>query len=172
MRYLILATCYLLLAACTRETVFTEVKVNDTYTILMPEYLTPGTALHEKASLQYQNTEKEMYAMVVEESKEEMQNYGLDYDLETYFTNIVSKPFTEKIKNGKVSIPGKMDINGKNALITEITGNINDTDIYYKMAVIETPATFYQVLIWTRADRKAETEADMMKAIGSFRELK
>ncbi len=170
--YIVLCTLYISFTSCTHETVFNEVKVNDTYSVLIPEYLSPSAKLSENASLQYQSEEREVYAMIVEESREQMQNYDLDYDLQTYFTNIVSKPFTEKIKNGKVEIPGKQDINGNNALITEITGNINNTDIYYKMAVVETPATFYQVLIWTRADRKAEYEADMMKVIGSFKELK
>jgi len=166
--------CLLILVtvvSCSKETIFNEVKINNTYSMLVPEYLSAAAKVKEQASFQYQNEEKEVYALVIEETKESLLNYGLEYDLATYFTNIVSTPFTEKIKDGKVSIPGKQKINGLDALIAEITGNINNTDIFYKMAVVETPKAFYQVLTWSRADQKVNYEKDMMKMIESFKML-
>ena len=158
--------------SCVKETVFNEVKVNGQFSVLIPEYLTPSAGLHQQASLQYQNEEKEIYVLVIDESKADMQAYDLDYDIETYYKNIVSTPFTEKIKNGKVSIPGMQEINGNKALIAEITGILNGIDVYYKLAVIETNKRFYQVLTWTRLDRKENYEKDLLKIIESLREVK
>ncbi len=157
--------------SCKKQTTFNEVTVNDKYTILIPDYVKPSAGMHQQASLQYQNQEKEFYVLVIDESQSDMKAYDLNYDIETYFQNIVSLPFKENIKNGVVSTPQKREINGANALVAEITGSVNNTDVFYKMAVIESPNKFYQVLTWTRADQKKEYEEDMLKIIESLKEL-
>jgi hypothetical protein len=141
-------------ASCVKQTVFTEAKVNNRYAISVPEYLQPCADLHKDASLQYQNAEKDIYAIVIDEKKATMLEHDLDYDLDLYFKSIASQPFLETIQNGKVSPPGRQEINGNKALIAEITGSVQGTDVYYRMAVIESPYEFYQVLIWTRAENK------------------
>lgn len=75
---------------CKKETIFNEVKVNGQYSVLIPEYLSPAVGMHEQASLQYQNEEKEIYVLVIDESKADMQAYDLNYDIETYYKNIVN----------------------------------------------------------------------------------
>jgi len=157
--------------SCTKETVFNTVKVNEKYTISIPDYLKPCTDLHKDASLQYQNTEKEIYIMVLDERKKMMADYDLDYDLDLYYKNIASQAFIESIKDGKISIPGRQEIDGKKALVTDITGNINGTDVFYKMGIVETPYAFYQILAWTRMENKEKYLADMVKIIESFKEL-
>ncbi|MGZ4054138.1 MAG: hypothetical protein ACXVPY_02245 [Bacteroidia bacterium] len=158
-------------SACKRETVFTEVKVNNSYSILIPDYLQPCSDLHKDASLQYQNTEKEVYAIVIDEKKITMQDYNLDYDIDTYFKNIVSQGFEDNIKDGKVSIPGREQINGNKALIADVSGKVEQKGVYYKMALVESPYEFYQILIWTKAENKDKIEPDMIKMIESFKEL-
>ena len=170
-RYLFLLAILLVIVSCNREAVFKEVKVNDRYSISIPEYLQPCADLHKDASLQYQNQDIDIYAMVIDERKKTMANYDLDYDIDLYFKNIASQPFIESIKNGKISPPGRQEIDGHKALIAEITGNINETNVYYRMGIIETPYAFYQILAWTRADNKEKYEQDMTKIIESFKEL-
>lgn len=159
------------LYCCKKETVYNSIKVNEKYTIAIPDYLTPCSDLHKDASLQYQNTEKEVYALVIDERKKLMADYDLDYDLDLYYKNIASQAFIESIKDGKISPPGRQEIDGKKALITDISGNINGTDVFYRMGIIETPYAFYQILTWTRAENKEEYMDDMIKTIESFKEL-
>lgn len=161
----------ILISACTHETVFNEVKVNNRYSILVPEYLQPCADLHKDASLQYQNTEKDIYAIVIDEKKVTMQDYSLDYDIDTYYKNIASQPFSESIKDGKISIPGRQEINGNKALVAEITGKIEQNEVYYRLAVVESKFEFYQILVWTRAENKEKYQGDMIKMIESFKEL-
>jgi hypothetical protein len=158
-------------SSCSNETAFKEVKVNDRYSISIPEYLQPCVDLHKDASFQYQNTDKDIYAIVIDERKKTMAKYDLDYDIDLYFKNIASQPFLETIKNGKVTTPVRETINGNSALVSEITGNVDGIDAYYKMGVIETPYAFYQILTWTRADNKDKYENDMKRMIESFKEL-
>jgi hypothetical protein len=121
--------------------------------------------------MQYQNVEKDIYVMVIDEKKKTMQDYNLDYDIDTYFNNIASQGFAENIKDGKVSIPGRQTISGNKALIAEVTGKIEENEVYYKLALIETPYEFYQILAWTRAQNKEKLEGDIVKMIESFKEL-
>ncbi|MDQ3047856.1 MAG: hypothetical protein M3R27_09940 [Bacteroidota bacterium] len=159
------------LSSCKQEPVFTEVKVNERYSIQMPDYLQPCVDLHKDASLQYQNLEKDIYAMVIDEKKITMEEYSLDYDLDLYFNSLVSQPFMESIQDGKVSPPGRQKIDGHKALVAEITGKIDKYDVYYRLGLIETPYEFYQILIWTRAQNKEQFEPDMIRMIESFKEL-
>lgn len=170
-RFLFLFTLAVAISSCKQETVFTDVKVNNRFEISVPEYMQPCADLHKDASLQYQNTEIDIYAMVIEEKKSTMEDYDLDYDIDLYFKNIASQAFIENIKNGKVSPPGRQTIDGNKALTSEITGNIDGTDVYYKMAIVESKYSFYQILTWTRADRKEKYISDMTKFIESFKEL-
>lgn len=163
--------CVIALTSCTHKTVFKEVTINNRYTISVPEYLQPCNDLHKDASLQYQNVEKDIYAIVIDEKKSTMADYNLDYDIDLYFNSIASQPFLDNIKNGKVSPPGRQQINGNKALIADVTGQIAETNVFYKMCIIETRFTFYQILIWTRADNKEKFEPDMITMIESFKEL-
>lgn len=170
-RYILLLIIPIAFSSCKHETVFTEVKVNNRYSMSIPDYLQPCTDLHKDASMQYQNIEKDIYAMVIDEKKKTMQDYSLDYDIDTYFNNIASQGFAENIKDGKVSIPGRQEIHGNKALIAEVTGKIENNEVYYKLGLIETPYEFYQILVWTRASNKEELEPDIIKMIESFQEL-
>lgn len=169
-KFLFSITLLILITSCNNDTVFKEVKVNDRYAISIPDYMQACVDLHKDASFQYQNTEKDIYAIVIDERKKTMEKYDLDYDLDLYFKNS-SQPFLETIKDGKVSPPSHEQIDGHKALISEITGNIDQTSVYYKLGVVETPFAFYQILTWTSAENKDKYEADMMKMIHSFKEL-
>lgn len=159
------------ISSCKKETTFKEVKVNDRYSISIPDYLQPCVDLHKDASFQYQNTDRDIYAFVIDERKKTMANYDLDYDINLYFKNIASQPFSQTLKNGKVSEPEHKKVDGHEALVSEITGSVDGIDVYYKMEVVETPYAFYQILTWTRADKKEEFEPDMDTMIESFKEL-
>jgi hypothetical protein len=170
-RFLALLIIPVVLYGCTHETVFKEVKVNNRYSISIPDYLQPCADLHKDASLQYQNVDKDIYAIVIDEKKATMQDYSLDYDIDLYFNSIASQPFLETIKDGKVSPPGRQNIDGHKALIAEITGKIDQNDVYYRLCVIESDYEFYQILIWTRAQNKDKYLPDMTRMIESFKEL-
>jgi len=157
--------------SCNTETTFSEVNINNRYTILMPAYMKACNDIQKDASLQYQNLEKDIYAIVIDEKKVTMQDYDLNFNLDTYYNNISSQGFSESIKNGKISIPGRQQINGNKALIADITGKLEENEVYYKFAVVETPYEFYQILTWTRAAHREKLEKDMIKMIESFKEL-
>lgn len=171
MKKILLLSTLIVFLSCNRETTFSEVNINNRYSIQMPSYMKPCNDIQKDASLQYQNLEKDIYAIVIDEKKITMQNYDLNFNLDTYYNNISSQGFSESIKNGKISIPGRQEINGHKALIADITGKLEDNEVYYKFAVVETPYEFYQIMTWTRASHRDKLEKDMTKMIESFKEL-
>lgn len=148
-----------------------EVKVNEQYAITLPADMQAVANLHEYASLQQADSTKPLYVVVIDESKAEMQKHELDYDLSIYFNNLVAVKFIEALPGVTIAPPVKIKINGADALVSGITGTTASGEVYYKVAVIETPSSFYQVLIWTTASQKNEMEKEMDKIIHSFREL-
>ncbi len=170
-KIIILFSVLFFITACSTKTAFHEVTINNQYTADMPEYLQPCADIHPDASLQYQNTELEIYAIVIDEKKETMENYDLDYDIDLYYKSIALQPFSEKIQNGKISPPGRQTINGHNALTADITGKVDNNEVFYRLAVIETTNAFYQLLIWTRAENREKYMNDFNTIIESFKEI-
>lgn len=161
----------MLTIACNNKTIFHEVTINNQYVIQIPEYLQPCSDIHPDASLQYQNIDMDVYALVIDEKKEKMENYDLDYDIETYYKAIALQPFSEKIQEGKISPPGTQTINGHKALLADISGKIETNEVFYRLAVIETSNAFYQILVWTKAANKDKFLQDFTQMIESFKEI-
>lgn len=170
-QFLFSSALILLLTSCNKNTVFSEVKIANRYTISVADYMQPCSDIQKDASLQYQNIEKDIYMIVIDEKKKMIQDYNLEYDIDTYFKNITSKGFSESISDGKISIPGRQEINGHKALIADVTGKVEKNEVYYKLALIETSYAFYQILIWANAQNKEKFESDMVTMIESFKEL-
>ena len=154
----------LTLSSCEKVK-WATVTVNDKYSMQLPNYLESGT-FYKEASLQYKNEEREVYLVVLDESKSAFKEYGLDYDLSTYFKVAASK-FDS---TGKIS-PDKIVIGPDSARSAEFKGNISDHDVYYKMVTIESKGNFYKMLVWMLMRDKERYAADVDKIIGSFREV-
>lgn len=161
----------LALISCVHDAKFNQININNKYAIQLPDYMQPATELHTDASLQYKNEEKDIYTIVIDENKNEMKNYNLKYSLDTYFKAVASQPFVEAIEHSKMTAPVKKQINGSSAMVAEITGDINENPVYYKLAVIETTNSFYQILTWTSAGNKESFSKDIDQTIDSFKEL-
>lgn len=147
------------------------VQVNKDYCVELPTFLKPVNDLHELSACQYGNDEKELYFVLLNVSKQEISQNGWNMDLEQYFNNVAAQPFAENISNGMISDPVKKEINQLPALTAEITGEVNGSQAYYKLAVIETESDFYQLLVWTRADKKDEHSQEMEKILGTFKNI-
>lgn len=170
-QYLFLIVTMIAVSSCTHKAEFREVTENNRYVISIPDYLKACKELSKDAASQYQNTDIGIYSLVIMEKKKTMQDYDMNYDLDAYFNTIAKQGFVDAIKNGKISVPGRQEINKNKALIADVTGQVGKTEVFYKLAIIETPYTFYQVLVWTTIENKEKYEPDMIKMIESFKEM-
>lgn len=148
-----------------------EVRVNNQYSITLPAGMKPVTGLNNLASLQQADEGIPLYIVVIDESKEEMRSYDLEYDLDLYYSNIVSRNFVESLSEVSISEPVKEMINGAPAYMVDVTGKAETESIYYKLAIIETPSAFYQVLLWTASDQRQSMQPEMEEIARSVKEI-
>lgn len=148
-----------------------ELKVNNKYAITLPEAMKPVADLNEAASLQRADETRELYVVVIDESKEEMKKHDLDYDLDLYFRNIFSRNVIESLSDASISEPEKVAKDNASEMIVDVTGKADTTAVYYKAAIVETPSSFYQVLVWTTGSKREKLQEEMSGIVRSFREL-
>ncbi len=155
-----------------------KITIEDKYSIKLPSYVAETTNLNEDASLQYKNTLREFYVIVIDESMEEFGNVIIEYDLSDEYpnnlqgySNLVVDMFAESISNFKLTDSKKIEINGLSGNYFEIEGVVDDYDIYYNFVIVKGNDTYYQILTWTLLHKKENHKTAMHKIINSFMEL-
>lgn len=122
--------------------------------------------INENASLEYQDENKQLYAVVIDESKAKIISFGLDYDLETYM-----KIAGRSLDSTGLYLNKSVTINKYKALQTEIKAKLKGKNMVYRLTCIETPRYFYQVLLSSSEDRFESNKDDMEKIVASFKEF-
>ncbi|WP_333694159.1 hypothetical protein [Flavobacterium sp.] len=172
-------TLFIFAVGCQKDSAFQEVKINNQYALSLPKSLSPVDYLHEDASLQYQNLFTEFYTIVIDEpSKEFDKMIAEDYSLAEYYTpnlmgyaNLLKDNLDAGIENAVFSELKKTTLNGNEALLLDVEGTVEGSEIYYQFAFIKGRSTYYQIVNWTELKRKENHASDMEKIIASFREL-
>ena len=158
-----------------------EVNVRSKYQLRVPSLLTSTNDLNPDASLQMQNTFRDMYILIFDEKKEEVLE-----DLRTYrnYDETVSL-----LENYRIDKKSNLENNIDNAVISrgryhkagdchayslEITGEVDEVEepISYLMTFIEGEDDLYMVLAWTTRDRLTRFRPMYEASIKTFRELK
>ena len=171
---LILLLACIGLYSCNLSSEFKTVSVND-YSISVPEFLSEGEGLNDDASLQYQNLFKEFYVVVIDESKAAFGEAIAINELEDLYdpnfegyTELLIGSLEEAVtfKNKKET---DTKINGLQAKILAFEGTVEGIDIYYQVAYIDGISNYYQVMVWTLADKKESYEKMMDEMIQTFK---
>jgi hypothetical protein len=166
--FMVLATA-VVLWLMSREGRYMTAEVNSTngshYGMLIPSTMEPA-GFDENASFQYEDKQRELYALVIDESKAKIISFDLDYDLETYM-----KIASHILDSAGMYVNKPLTINGNKALQTDIKKKLNNQSVIYRLTVVETPKYYYQLLAWTTDSRYESNKDDMDKIISSFREI-
>lgn len=130
--------------------------------------------LNPNATLQFQDTYREVYLIVLHEEK------GLEeLTLEEYYKYTKDKLEKNSLKNKKFTDPSKKEVNGNQIMQAEFTGTLsykedNETQeigVFYIFQVVESPTDFYQIYTWTKAEQREKYQKDMQNMLDSFKEL-
>ncbi len=169
----------LLLLSCGDSKEKTQtVKVKNSYTMELPEFLTKTTTLSEEASLQYQNIPREIYIMVIDEPKSELKEVIAANALEDYYTTNLDG-YAQLLYNGidsrtnLDSMPNlkSKKLNGLDAKTCAFTGTVQGLHIYWSLAFVEGKNNYYQVMTWTLLNKKEEYKDIMDAMTNSFKEI-
>lgn len=156
-----------------------EVIINDAFKMQIPAYMRSQKNLNETATMVYASAIKEIYAMVIEDKAEHIAQIITDNNL----SGVIHADLDgfSKLAGGNEGefflTPADLDklkdgvIHNLKAKLFENTRKINGVTIYYKIALVEGENTYYQVIVWTLADRKAKHEEILENMLRSFEEV-
>ena len=147
---------------------FEEKEIGNVYHVSIPGYMTKTFSLNDVASLQFLNSSKETYVIVIEDSKEELLVAGSPFRGPEEFYRHFEQSFTDQ--TCKIGPINAMKINGHSAVQVEITKPFNEYNVSYLITVIESDTHFYKMLAWTIEDYKDRYLDDFKKIASSFRD--
>ncbi len=144
---------------------FKEVGIEDQFLIRVPDYMAPTTQINPSASLVYGSHRKEVFVMVIEDSKAMLQTQSPGFSLDAYYQLVVSR-----FEALNPTQPRANNIHNLRAIQITARGSINETNLIYHIAVLEGHDRFYQIVSWAREEDAFEYEPMLKQMIGSFRE--
>jgi hypothetical protein len=150
------------------------------YKVSIPNEMVSTTELNDDASLQYQNTSKELYIIVIDESKTDFIKTFSDPEMGQYDDKITPvenyrtfqlNSLTSNMTTRATPVVKKAKINGLDAEIADWTASVPGipVDIYYRVAFVEGTKNLYMVMTWTLASDKTTNSDQMDQMIQSFK---
>jgi len=134
------------------------------YKLELPGDMLPDQ-LNDNASVQYSDATTGISLFIIDDSKEKIASFGLDYDLETYM-----KISTRTLDSVGLHVNSRIDIDGHPALQTEIEGKRKSENCKFILTCIETPTFYYRFVVWSPSDRFESNKSAMEAIIQSFSE--
>ncbi|MCK6639308.1 MAG: hypothetical protein L6Q81_04420 [Bacteroidia bacterium] len=134
------------------------------YKLELPGGMLPDQ-LNENASIQYSDESSGISFFIIDDSKEKIASFGLDYDLETYM-----KISTRTLDSTGLHVNSRIEVGGHPALQTEIDGKHAGKDCRFILTCIETPTFYYRLVIWSPSEKFEANKGEMDALILSFSE--
>jgi Domain of unknown function (DUF4190) len=132
----------------------------------------PGTwtklpELNKQASLQVGNKSKEVYLIVITDTKADLDNFNL----EKHHQQIRDRMLQE-MKNASATQPVSLTIDGHPALQDELTGTEKGTNVVFLHTTVDDGDHFQQILAWTLKSRWQKQNELLREVTASFRSEK
>lgn len=167
-----LTTIFILITslASFAQTGYASHKAGHEFNISIPEYMTRTIGLNNSAIIQFKNSAKDVYAIVIEDNKEELKLADLNFagidDFYAYFI----KDFLKDEQKRKIGKAKSKSIGAFRYIESE--ASYYDTDIkeeiYYLIGVIETKTMYYKLLCYTSLSNKDAFKSDFQKILYSI----
>jgi hypothetical protein len=158
-----------------------KIVVNEQYSMRIPKHMTSTKALNDEASLQYQDTDEELYIIVIDEpSKEFADAYRSEKGWDPKLT-VAQNYRKTQMKALRKAIKTKGDAEVRNTRagsipmeIVDFTGKVKGitVPISYKLGFLESDGNLYMIMTWTLASKKNFHNEEMEEMVKSFRSEK
>jgi len=160
---------------------YRTVKFENLYSLEVPDYMEATRELNNEASLQFMNTSREAYVIVIHESKEEfieafreMDMYDEELSVLENYATFQKQTFTYAIDEETQNEPIEYrTINGIKAGVSVLAGRSAEIpyNIYYQFAFYEGNDTLYFLVAWTLSDNLSQNKADLKAISEGLKEL-
>ena len=123
--------------------------------------------LNKRASLQVGYKSKEMYLIVITDTKADLDNFTLEKHQQRTRDRML-----EKMKNASATQPVSLTIDGHPALKDELTGTDKGTNVVFLHTTVDDGDHFQQILAWTLKSRWAKQNQLLREVTNSFQSEK
>ena len=128
----------------------------------------PGTwtklpELNKQASLQVGNKSKEVYLIVITDTKTDLDNFTLEKHHQQTRDRML-----QKMNNASATEPVSLTIDGHPALQDEITGTEKGTNVVFLHTTVDDGGHFQQILAWTLKPRWQKQNKLLREVTTSF----
>jgi len=132
----------------------------------------PGTwtklpELNKQASVQVGSKSKEMYLIVITDTKTDLDNFTLEKHHQQTRDRML-----QKMTNASATEPISLTIDGHPALQDELTGTEKGTNVVFLHTTVDDGDHFQQILAWTLKSRWQKQNQSLREVAGSFRSEK
>lgn len=156
---------------------FREITIVDEFRISIPKAMVPTTGLNNEASLQFQNGDLELYLILLEESKKELESVwsrsaseSEDLSMIMQYGQMQLERLGESIHIKKKIGPKNLTINKLAASRLEISGSVPNLseDLFYLITFIEGDEKIYTIMSWTLDNNKKDYHNTFKHISNSF----
>jgi hypothetical protein len=154
------------------QTKFNSQKVGNVFNIDIPDYMNRTVGLNDVATVQYKNSVKDIYTIVIEDSKEELAIADIFYSSLKEFQEEFEKDFIKEEEKRTSSTPLFTTKNDNNFVEYEVSYYDEELkiEVYYLVGIVETKSHFYKVLSWTNLANKDKFKVDFQKILYSLKQ--
>jgi len=169
---LLTTTLVLFTTTTFAQTSMKEYKVGHVFYVNLPDYMSKTTGINDAAVVQFKNSVKEIYCLILEDNKEDLELVQMKFSSITDYYDNFRKDFLAKEKKKEISLPVFQTI-GDNKFI-ELDATYYDKDvkgtIYYFVGIVETKDSFYKVYCFGNLDAKDKFKVDFQKILYSLKD--
>jgi hypothetical protein len=134
--------------------------------IILPNGWKEHRKLNDAAELQAAHLARNLYVIVLTESKEDLDNLTLEEH-----SAITRGRLLESLTAYEVTDPLNFNIKGNPAVQVEIRGQAKNYNVVYLHTTVETAKNFYQILAWTSKSGFEKNRPELERVVGSFLEV-
>lgn len=140
------------------------------YSMEIPNYLTRTYQLNNVATLQYQNTSKEAYVIVIEDNKDHLESLGMKFiDSKDFLEDFINN-YKKGALNRKTNDILQFETNGNGHAQVELFWNEDNMDFYMLITAVETRTHFYKIMCWTTSDFSDKLKEDYLTISRSLKD--
>ena len=173
-RKILFSTIFTIAFACFSkgysQTTFSSQLGGNCFTLAIPDYLSKTYQLNDVASLQYMNTDKAVFVIVVDDDKDQLEEYGATFNDAKHFLDFFTEDYMLDAKNRSISDVETFTIRTTNLAQAELKWTDEDTDFFMLITTQETKNHLYKILCWTVEENRAEYMDDFKKIASSLME--
>ncbi len=140
------------------------------YTLEIPDYLKRTFDLNDVATLQYKNILKDVYLIVIEDDKKELESLEIEFPNATEFLLFFVKDYNAEAENRVQSEIVEFENNGINFSQVELSFTDVEGDYFMLITAVETKTHFYKVMNWTKLAEKDIYYADFKRTAKSLQD--